>query len=79
MGIEIRHPGLTTPILVPFGPRNQLSADTVAQYIENALMSNNNFRLDDQMRWKFTFVEDVVGAGLDGDFLSDYFLSLIHI
>jgi hypothetical protein len=63
VGLEIKHPGLTKTILVPFGPRSELSADTIAQKIEDVMQSNQDFSLDDRMEWKFTFIKNTMGAG----------------
>ena len=72
VGLEIRHPGLNTTFYVPFGRRDQLNADTIAQKIEDVLNSDNDFSLDEQMIWKFTIVDDTSGAGT-GTFILFFF------
>jgi hypothetical protein len=66
VGIEVKHPGLQTDILIPLLRRDKLNADTIAQYIADVEQSRGEFSLDEQMQWKFTIVEDTSGAGSEG-------------
>lgn len=56
MGLQIRHPGLDKPILIPFRPREKLDAETILRHIEEVLQSNKEFSIDARMSWQVTRV-----------------------
>lgn len=62
IGIEIRHPGLDRPILIPFRPRNLLDAETILKFIEEIVQSNTTFSLDDDMIWQVTKIGIPAGS-----------------
>lgn len=62
IGIEIRHPGLDRPILIPFRQRDMLDAETILKYIEEAAQSNLTFTLDENMVWQVTKIGVPAGS-----------------
>ena len=73
VGMQINHPGLNTPILIPFRAREQLNADTIVEHIEAVEQSDTDFSLDEQVEFKFTTVRSVRGSGWDDEGL------IVHI
>ena len=67
VGLLIRHPGLDTPILIPFRKRDQLDAETILRHMEEVQQSNTTFTLDDQMTWQVTRITIPAGSGDDDD------------
>ena len=61
VGLEIRHPGLDTPILIPFGKRSVLDAETIVRHLEQVQQSKTEFNIDEKMVWQFTRIEAPVG------------------
>lgn len=62
IGLEIRHPGLDIPILIPFNPRRVLDAETLLRFIEEVLQSNTQFELDENMVWQVTKISIPSGS-----------------
>ena len=63
VGLQIRHPGLDKPILIPFRQRDQLDAETILKHMEAVQQSNTTFRLDDEMAWQVTRIAVPAGSG----------------
>ena len=72
VGLLIRHPGLDTPILIPFRQRDQLDAETILRHMEEVQQSNTTFRLDDEMAWQVTRIAVPAGSGDDDDDDDDF-------
>lgn len=62
LGLQIRHPGLDRPILIPFRPRFKLDAETILHHIEEVLQSNTKFLLDERMVWQTTKIRVPAGS-----------------
>lgn len=57
VGIEINHPSLDTPVLVPFMPHSELNSDKVLSVVERVQQSNTNFEFNDAMNVKVVIVK----------------------
>ena len=63
VGLQIRHPGLDHPILIPFRRRDQIDAETILRHMEEVQQSNTTFHLDDEMAWQVTRIAVPAGSG----------------
>lgn len=63
VGMEITHPLLNTPILIPFGPAEALTVDRVLGTIERVNQSKNGLILDDQISVRVIIVHQPQGSG----------------
>ncbi len=49
VGVEVNHPNLGFPILVPFRARQQLNTDTILRHVEQVQQSKRDVTIDDEM------------------------------
>jgi hypothetical protein len=63
VGMEITHPVLNTPILIPFGLAESLTVDRVLSTIEKKNQSKNGLMLDDQVTVRAVIVHQPQGSG----------------
>ncbi len=70
--MEIRHPALDKPILIPFSTPERLTADKLLVWIEKIKQSKRGFALDEEMAVKFTRIRPPQGRGWRRDFRGDW-------
>jgi len=63
VGLDIRHPALDRPILLPFRPIETLTVDQILSLIERVVQSKNDLKFDEFMTIRAVVVQNPVGAG----------------
>ena len=65
VGVEIQHPGLNRPVIIPFRKRYELTPSSIVGVIQHVQQSRERFHMDNEMVWLFTRVADY-SAGVRG-------------
>jgi len=63
IGLEINHPALDEPILLPFRPAGTLSADQILSLIERVNQSRSELAFDQFLTIRAVIVQNPAGAG----------------
>lgn len=63
IGMEINHPALTEPILLPFHRADTLTPDHIFSLIERVAQSKKELRFDQFMTIRAVIVHNPTGAG----------------
>ena len=61
--VTFRHPGLDTPILIPFRAHADMNPQAIMLYIMKVVQSNQNFSIDEEMVWRCTRIGAQQGEG----------------